>query len=216
VLVHCSDGWDRTSQLTALAQLLLDPFFRTFDGFKVLVEKEWLAFGHKFDERMHDPASDETAAVFIQFLDCTFQLLDQFPTAFEFSPSYLAAIATHCGSGWFGTFLCGSEFERKRHGLKTSSVSIWAHLDAHRADLANLSYQPTALTLSPICAMKRMRVWASFYLQYDEVYFRQQHHTLAESNFAHERERGYKRSHLRDNGKESSKDKDAQPNVLAW
>jgi len=25
VLVHCSDGWDRTSQLSALAQLLLDP-----------------------------------------------------------------------------------------------------------------------------------------------------------------------------------------------
>jgi myotubularin-related protein 6/7/8 len=29
VVVHCSDGWDRTSQLAALAQLLLDPYFRT-------------------------------------------------------------------------------------------------------------------------------------------------------------------------------------------
>ena len=27
-LVHCSDGWDRTSQVCALAQLLLDPYFR--------------------------------------------------------------------------------------------------------------------------------------------------------------------------------------------
>jgi hypothetical protein len=26
VLVHCSDGWDRTAQLTSLTQLLLDPF----------------------------------------------------------------------------------------------------------------------------------------------------------------------------------------------
>ena len=25
VLVHCSDGWDRTSQLSSLSQLLLDP-----------------------------------------------------------------------------------------------------------------------------------------------------------------------------------------------
>ncbi len=25
VLVHCSDGWDRTSQLTSLAQLFMDP-----------------------------------------------------------------------------------------------------------------------------------------------------------------------------------------------
>jgi protein tyrosine phosphatase len=31
VLVHCSDGWDRTSQLTALAQLLLDPYYRTIE-----------------------------------------------------------------------------------------------------------------------------------------------------------------------------------------
>nr|XP_036584804.1 protein phosphatase [Colletotrichum truncatum]KAF6794454.1 protein phosphatase [Colletotrichum truncatum] len=48
VLIHCSDGWDRTSQLSALAQILLDPYFRTIEGFIVLVEKDWLSFGHMF------------------------------------------------------------------------------------------------------------------------------------------------------------------------
>ncbi|KAI8269096.1 hypothetical protein K4K58_003097 [Colletotrichum sp. SAR11_239] len=48
VLIHCSDGWDRTSQLSALAQILLDPYFRTIEGFMVLVEKDWLSFGHMF------------------------------------------------------------------------------------------------------------------------------------------------------------------------
>jgi hypothetical protein len=35
VLCHCSDGWDRTAQLTAVAMIMLDPYYRTFDGFLV-------------------------------------------------------------------------------------------------------------------------------------------------------------------------------------
>ncbi|KAK7990760.1 protein phosphatase [Apiospora arundinis] len=48
VLIHCSDGWDRTSQLSALSQMMLDPYYRTIEGFVVLVEKDWMSFGHMF------------------------------------------------------------------------------------------------------------------------------------------------------------------------
>ncbi|KAG8757599.1 hypothetical protein FRC14_001890 [Serendipita sp. 396] len=51
VLVHCSDGWDRTAQITALSQVCLDPYYRTLRGFMVLIEKEWCSFGHKFLDR---------------------------------------------------------------------------------------------------------------------------------------------------------------------
>ncbi|KAG8161563.1 hypothetical protein KVR01_008550 [Diaporthe batatas] len=51
VLIHCSDGWDRTSQLSALSQIMLDPYYRTITGFIVLIEKDWLSFGHMFHQR---------------------------------------------------------------------------------------------------------------------------------------------------------------------
>lgn len=35
VLVHCSDGWDRTSQVCSLGSLLLDSYYRTVKGFMV-------------------------------------------------------------------------------------------------------------------------------------------------------------------------------------
>ena len=35
VLIHCSDGWDRTAQTCALTCLLLDPYYRTLHGFMV-------------------------------------------------------------------------------------------------------------------------------------------------------------------------------------
>jgi myotubularin-related protein 1/2 len=41
VMVHCSDGWDRTSQLAGLVEIVLDPYYRTLQGFLELIDKEW-------------------------------------------------------------------------------------------------------------------------------------------------------------------------------
>ncbi len=89
VVVHCSDGWDRTAQVIALAELFLDPYYRSFEGFRILVEREWLSFGHKFSDRCGLGVEGEQSPIFIQWLDCVYQLMKQFPTAFEFNISYL-------------------------------------------------------------------------------------------------------------------------------
>lgn len=52
VLVHCSDGWDRTAQLVSLVQLCLDPHTRTVAGLCRLIQREWVAAGHQFERRL--------------------------------------------------------------------------------------------------------------------------------------------------------------------
>uniref|UniRef100_A0A2K6TAC0 phosphatidylinositol-3,5-bisphosphate 3-phosphatase n=1 Tax=Saimiri boliviensis boliviensis TaxID=39432 RepID=A0A2K6TAC0_SAIBB len=93
VLVHCSDGWDRTPQIVALAKILLDPYYRTLEGFQVLVESDWLDFGHKFGDRCGHQENvedqNEQCPVFLQWLDSVHQLLKQFPCLFEFNEAFL-------------------------------------------------------------------------------------------------------------------------------
>jgi myotubularin-related protein 6/7/8 len=82
VVVHCSDGWDRTAQTCALSGLLLDPYYRTIHGFQILIEKEWLMFGHKFSHRNghiyeNEKSLNETSPIFHQFLECVWQISQQ-------------------------------------------------------------------------------------------------------------------------------------------
>ena len=108
VLVHCSHGWDRTPQVTSLAQIFLDPFYRTLDGFRIIVEKEFLSFGHQFSLRCahgRDKANrqdDQVSPIFVQFLDCVWQLQNQNPTHFEYNSRYLLTLADQIYSCRFG------------------------------------------------------------------------------------------------------------------
>lgn len=137
-VVHCSDGWDRTAELTSLAQFMLDPYYRTLEGFIILIEKEWLSFGHKFHDR-HFSAEhpNERSPIFCQFLDCVWQILNQFPSAVEFSQQLLIRLADHSQSGWFGTFLFNSERQRRKFRLDNTSTSLWSHIRACKESLLN-------------------------------------------------------------------------------
>eukprot|EP01133_Synstelium_polycarpum_P007799 gene7799-9149_t len=166
VVVHCSDGWDRTSQLCALAEIALDPYYRTIQGFQILIVKEWLSFGHKFEQRTgHGQKNDrpiEHSPIFLQFLDATFQMMRLRPEMFEFNGRYLLDIIHHLYSCRFGTFLYDCERERDQQELHTTTPSLWTHLNINIASYRNSSYQRSTeiITVEP----SNVVLWRDYYL----------------------------------------------------
>lgn len=170
VLVHCSDGWDRTPQIVSLAELLVDPFYRTFRGFQVLVQREWLEFGHKFADRcgLLGGCDDlnERCPVFLQFLDCVHQLMKQFPTAFQFNHAYLVKMVQHVYSNLFGTFMWNTVQERTVQRMAERSHSLWTLLLEKGADYCNHLYDSEASD-EPLCPSYQVRdleFWSAVYL----------------------------------------------------
>lgn len=141
VVVHCSDGWDRTSQLCALAQVLIDPYFRTIDGLKVLIEKDFIQFGHQFRTRNGMEASeyDHASPIFIQFLDCLWQMWRQHPQEFEYSDDLLVFIAVIHKTGYVEDFKYNCYKTSLAH-RSVDDVYLWEMVDAHRQDFLNKSY----------------------------------------------------------------------------
>ncbi|CAB3402048.1 unnamed protein product [Caenorhabditis bovis] len=164
VLVHCSDGWDRTTQIVSLAKIMLDDYYRTIEGFEELIRREWLAFGHKFyDRQQRNWDAGERSPIFLQFLEAVRHLQREQPTAFQFTHAYLIKLAQHSYSGLFGTFLFNSQKEM-REALTNRDielVEIWRYLGDHHQEFVNQSYDD--LFKGPLKSISfsviNLRVW---------------------------------------------------------
>ncbi|XP_014669394.1 PREDICTED: myotubularin-related protein 10-like [Priapulus caudatus] len=111
--------------VSCLVQLLQEPRFRSLHGFQCLIQREWVVMGHPFFSRLcHLRNMDERKGpVFLLFLDCVWQLTQQFPAAFEFTETYLTTLWDSTHLGLFETFLFDSEADRQR-ALREQQVKL--------------------------------------------------------------------------------------------
>ncbi|CAL8081785.1 unnamed protein product [Orchesella dallaii] len=171
VLVHCSDGWDRTAQVCGLAQVLIDPYYRTLHGFQALIAKEWLAYGHKFTDRCGHIQIDpkEISPVFTQWLEAVWQITQQFPAAFQFNDRLLLAIHDHVHSCQFGTFIGNCQKDRVDLRLEEKTYSFWGYIATHMNEYLSPLYKPDLNVgfIEPNVAPQTFKFWRELYCRWE-------------------------------------------------
>ena len=144
------------------------------------MEKDFLSFGHPFHTRCghgegkNEQGGDEgqLSPIFLQFLDCVFQLVNQFPDYFEFNTRYLLLLSEHIYSCRFGTLLCDSEREREVvAGTRQRTYCMWEYLDSI-PELVNPMFDKEASDRAGVLIMplpmllRNVTLWEDRYCMY--------------------------------------------------
>jgi myotubularin-related protein 1/2 len=83
--------------------------------------------GHGVDKH----SDQDRSPIFVQFIDCVWQIQQHNEKIFEFNENFLLTILKHVFTCQFGTFLYNSEYEREKHvghfdrTVKSLSYTYW-------------------------------------------------------------------------------------------
>lgn len=170
VIVHGSEGTSTTLLVTSLTQIILDPDCRTVRGFEALLEREWIQAGHPFADHCVKSCfavskQRQESPVFLLFLDCVWQIWQQFSCSFEFNEDFLIVLFKHAYASQFGTFLCNNERERARLRVKEKTISLWSYINCPSilCEYLNPLYDPNGSVIWPSVAPQSLQLWTALY-----------------------------------------------------
>lgn len=178
VLIHGSEGMDSTLQVSSLAQIILDPDCRTMQGFQALIEREWLQAGHPFATRCKFSAfaplgsnsadKREYSPVFLLFLDCVWQITQQFSCSFEFNEDFLILLLDHAYGSEFGTFLGNCTREREEYAISSRTTSLWSYVNKPDilSEFLNPVYEPSEDAVWPSVAPQSVELWENVFFRW--------------------------------------------------
>jgi len=206
LIIVSKDSQDRVPLISSVIQLLADPYYRTIEGFYVLIEKEWCYFGHRFrqslqhynysfkyndsvfyssngtninahtvsikpdddlnSDNLENDNEDSAEPIFIIFLDCCFQIMNQFPNMFQFNTNLLLFYAKHAYSCRFGNFLTNCESERVQYEIVKNFESIQTAIQKSTNYFISLNYTPemSGKFIIPLVEDEDFRLWKQYYL----------------------------------------------------
>ena len=154
----------------------MDSHYRSLRGFAQVIEKDWVSFGHQFEVRLAHAnpnlQDDKRSPIFIQFLDCVYQLTQQFPTHFEFNSLLLHDLAHFAFSGRFGTFMGNSMRERNSVNYINKTASVWSFIFENLDSYTNPYYQAGQdEPICPIFSIRKLCIWHDVFSQWHQDFY---------------------------------------------
>ncbi|CAG9857837.1 unnamed protein product [Phyllotreta striolata] len=174
VVLQEGTGQDLNCVVSSLTQLILDPYSRTKFGFQSLIQKEWLALGHPFANRLGHVLSKEIeqSPIFLLFLDCVWQIIQQFPQAFQINETYLTTLWDSAHLTVFETFLFNCERDRflvESHSPNFRSLWDWKEQFAEKDIVlfCNPLYNDGYLDVLPVqSGLSCLDIWTQCYFRW--------------------------------------------------
>ncbi|XP_015112099.1 myotubularin-related protein 10-B [Diachasma alloeum] len=179
VILQEGAGRDMCCVISSLVQLISDPYFRTITGFQSLIQKEWVAAGHPFCDRLGHIVkfNSEKSPIFLLFLDCVWQLIQQFPSKFEFTETYVTTLWDAAHVSVFDTFIFNCERDRMFAAMDPNTPlvlrSVWDWREQFTDQDILLFYnplynskEPEKTPLKPQYNISCLELWTQCYFRW--------------------------------------------------
>ncbi|XP_036160160.1 myotubularin-related protein 1 isoform X6 [Myotis myotis] len=128
----------------------------------------WLEYIRRVGHGNDNHADADRSPIFLQFIDCVWQMTRQFPSAFEFNELFLITILDHLYSCLFGTFLCNCEQQRFKEDIYTKTISLWSYINSQIDEFSNpffVNYENHVLY--PVASMSHLELWVNYYVRWN-------------------------------------------------
>lgn len=111
----------------------------------------------------------QISPIFTQFLDATWQMMEQRQDAFEFNERFLLILHDHVMSCQYGTFVGNCEKDRVDLKLAERTFSLWGFMANHMNEYMNPIYRPGEIDeiIAPNLSPQMIKFWRGMYSRFE-------------------------------------------------
>ena len=157
----------RDMAIKVIFHLIFFFFFFFWFSFSFDLQNDFLNNVHSKCTEGQKFSSSERSPIFLQFIDCVWQLVRQFPRSFQFNEAFLITILDNVSNCRFGTFLCNCVRERELHRLSSRTVSLWTEMNSFMSHFINPNFVHYSKILHASVSASDFQLWETYYFRWN-------------------------------------------------